>query len=84
MPIIRAGGTKGSLYGDSSYRTAAIRKQAIVNGQSKKQFQYPNDTNLMSAENQAKKPLISEHHLTKGSTNGSMEFIQAWNPNGFI
>lgn len=84
MPITRAGGTKGSFYGDSSYRTAAIRKQAIVNGQAKKQFQNPTDSDLLSATNQAKKPLISEHHLTKGSTNGSMEFFQAWNPNGFI
>lgn len=84
MPVIHAGGTKGPLYGDASYRTAAIRKQAIVNGQAKKKFQYPNDPDLLSADNQSKKPLISEHHLTKGSTNGSMEFIQAWNPNGFI
>jgi hypothetical protein len=80
MPIIRAGGTKGSLYGDASYRIAAIRKQAIVNGQCQKQT----CATSTSATNQLKKPLISEHHLTKGSTNGSMEYIQAWNPNGFI
>lgn len=80
MPIIRAGGTKGSLYGDASYRTAAIRKQAIVKAQCKK------DTcaTSLSTENQLKKPLISEHHLTKGFTNGVTEFIIQKNPNGFI
>jgi hypothetical protein len=84
MPITRAGGTKGSFYGDSSYRTAAIRKEAILNGQAKKKVQSPANNDLFSFINQSKKPLISEHHLTKGSTNGSMEFIQVRNPNGFI
>ena len=80
MPIIRAGGTKGSYYGDASYRTAAIRKQAVVGNQCQKET----CAESMSAVNQVKKPLISEHHLTKGSTNGYMEYIVARNPKGFI
>lgn len=78
--ILRAGGTKGSFYGDSSYRTAMLRKQAIVKGQCQK------DTcaTSSSAANQAKKPLISEHHLTKGFTNGVAEYMLQKNPTGFI
>ena len=80
MPIIRAGGTKGSFFGDASYRTAMLRKQAIVKGQCQKQT----CTTSSLAVNQAKKPLISEHHLTKGFTNGVAEYMLQKNPNGFI
>jgi hypothetical protein len=80
MPITRAGGSKGSFFGDASYRTAMLRKQAIVKAQCLK------DTcaESLSAENQLKKPLISEHHLTKGFTNGVAEYILQKHPNGFI
>jgi hypothetical protein len=80
--IIRAGGTKGSLYGDSSNRTAALRSRAIILGQSQK---IPgNPTDFLSAEGQLKKPLISEHHLTKGSTNGVKEVLWIKNKDGFF
>jgi hypothetical protein len=57
-----------------------IRKYAIVNEQCQK------DTCATSTsfETQAKKPLISEHHLTKRFTNGVMEYIIQKNPGGFI
>ena len=79
--ILRAGGTKSSFYGDASYRTAYLRKQAIISGQAQKTG---NVQTSMSTQAQAKKPLISEHHLTKGFTNGVQEFIILKNPNGFI
>ena len=80
--IIRAGGTKGSLYGDSSNRTAALRSRAIILGQSQK---LPGDpTGFLSGEAQAKKPLISEHLLTKGSTNGVKELFWIKNKDGFF
>jgi hypothetical protein len=78
--ILRAGGTKGSFYGDASYRTAMLRKQAIIKGQCQKET----CATSLSAENQAKKPLISEHHLTKGFKNGVAEYILQKHPNGFI
>ena len=80
MPIIRAGGSKGSPFGDASYRTAMLRKQAIVKAQCKKESCAASS----SAVNQLKKPLISEHHLTKGFSNGVAEYILQKNPNGFI
>lgn len=82
--ILRGANTKGSYYGDASYRTAYLRKQAIVGLQLQKTGVPPVLANVMSATNQAKKPLISEHHLTKGSTNGSMEFIQIKNKDGIF
>jgi len=82
--IIRAGGTKGSLYGDSSNRTAAIRSRVVKQLQFQKTGDPPVLDQVMSGTNQAKKPLISEHHLTKGSTNGVMEFIYIKNKDGFF
>jgi hypothetical protein len=80
--IIRSGtdNTKTSMFGDASYRTAFLRKQAIVKGQCQK------DTcaTSSSTQNQAKKPLISEHHLTKGFTNGVQEYILIKNKNGIF
>jgi len=80
--ILRSGAdnTKSSMYGDASYRTAFLRKQAIVKGQCQKET----CATSSSAANQAKKPLISEHHLTKGFTNGVQEFILQKNPNGIF
>jgi hypothetical protein len=80
--ILRAGmdNTKSPIYGDSSYRTAYLRQQAIKKGQYQKQTA----ATSMSAENQLKKPLISEHHLTKGFDNGVKEFTLMKNPFGFF
>jgi len=80
--ILRSGtdNTKSSMYGDASYRTAFLRKQAIVKGQCQKET----CATSRSAENQAKKPLISEHHLTKGFTNGVEEYILIKNKNGIF
>jgi hypothetical protein len=78
--ILRAGGNKGPQFGDSSYRTAFLRKQAIVNGQRQKTI----DANFLTAAAQLQKPLISEHHLTKGSDNGVREIYMIKNPAGIF
>lgn len=82
MSTLRSAGGKGSLYTDASWRTAAIRKNAILKGQLQKAGAVP--ANVLSAEFQSKKPLISEHHLQKGFTSGVMEAILGKNKNGFI
>jgi hypothetical protein len=81
--ILRAGiGSKGGRdFGDASFRTAYIRKQAIISGQVQKTG---DPATSMSAEAQAMKPLISEHHLTQGFSNGVQEFITLKNPTGFF
>jgi hypothetical protein len=78
--ILRSANSKGSYYGDASYRTAYLRKQAIVSGQKQK----TGDNTFLSTTAQAKKPLISEHHLTKGSTNGVMEVFMIKNSTGIF
>lgn len=75
---LRSAGGKGSLYTDASYRTAAIRKNAILKGQIQK------GADVLSSPNALKKPLISEHHLQKGFTAGATEVILGKNKNGFI
>jgi hypothetical protein len=75
---LRSAGGKGSLYTDASYRTAALRKNAILNGQVQK------GSNVLSKPNSLQKPLISEHHLQKGFTAGATEVILGKNKNGFI
>ena len=82
MSTLRSAGGKGSLYTDASWRTAAIRKNAILKGQMQKAIGAPGE--VLSAENQAKKPLISEHHLQKGFTSGVTEVLLGKNKNGFI
>lgn len=82
--ILRSANNKGSYYGDASYRTAYLRKQAIVGLQLQKTGNPAVPSVVMSTVNQAKKPLISEHHLTKGSTNGVMEFISIKNKSGIF
>jgi len=83
--ILRAGYSKSGggvmVYGDSSYRTAWIRKQAIIRGQAQKTADV--ETTMTTAA-QAMKPLISEHHLTKGFTNGVQEFMTIKNPSGIF
>jgi len=82
LSVTSAGGTKGSLYGDASYRTAALRKRAIVNGQIQKCG--GGVCNVLVNPIVSRKPLMGEHHLQKGSTGGVMEIISLKNPNGFI
>ena len=81
--ILRAGlDAKGGRYfGDASYRTAYLRKQAVLSGQAQKTG---SAATSMSTGAQARKPLISEHHLTTGFSNGVEEFIVLKNPAGFF
>ena len=81
--ILRAGiNSKGGRdFGDASYRTAYLRKQAIISGQVQKTN---NPATSMSSVAQSTKPLISEHHLTKGFDNGVKEFILMKNASGFF
>lgn len=79
--VIRGANSKGSYFGDASYRTAYIRKQAICSGQAMKEGTCDK---ARSSDNQAKKPLLAEQHLSKGSTNGSMEFLFIKNPKGIF
>jgi len=78
--ILRSASNKGSYYGDASYRTAYLRKQAIISGQ----FQKTGNNTFKSTTAQAMKPLISEHHLTTGSKNGVMEVFMIKNPTGIF
>jgi hypothetical protein len=80
---LRSAGGKGSLYTDASYRTAAIRKNAILNGQVQK-CGGVTPCKILSDDNALKKPLLSEHHLQKGFTAGATEVILGKNKNGFI
>jgi hypothetical protein len=82
LSVTSAGGFKGSFYGDASFRTAALRKQAIVNGQIQKCG--GGLCNVLVNPIVSIKPLMGEHHLQKGSTGGVMEIISLKNPNGFI
>jgi len=79
--ILRAGGNKGPQFGDASYRTAYLRKQAIISGQAQKTG---GDNTFLSASAQALKPLISEHHLTKGTDNGTREVLWVKNKDGIF
>lgn len=78
--ILRSANNKGSYYGDASYRTAYLRKQAIISGQKQK----TGNNTFLSTTAQANKPLISEHHLTKGSDNGVREVFMIKNPTGIF
>jgi len=83
MSTLRSAGGKGSLYTDASWRTAAIRKNAIIRGQIQK-CNGATPCDVLSGENVAKKPLIGEHHLQEGFTSGVVELILGKNKNGFI
>jgi hypothetical protein len=85
MPIIRSGldnkdASGGAMLGDASSRTAALRKQAIIWGQSQKET----CATSLSAANQSKKPFMREHHLSKGFTKGVMEFMLVKNKDGIF
>jgi hypothetical protein len=81
--ILRAGldAKGGRFYGDSSSRTAYLRKQAVISGQVQKTGNPATSTTTAA---QAMKPLISEHHLTKGIDNGVKEIFMLRNPSGFF
>jgi hypothetical protein len=83
MSTLRSVGGKGPLYTDSSWHTAAIRKNTILKGQIQKcEGAIPCD--LLSGPNVLKKPLIGEQHLQKGFTCGISELLLTKNKNGFI
>lgn len=72
--LVSAGGTKGSPYADASYRTAAIRKAAIIAAQKSKSPQY----------DPAQKPFIKEQHLAGGFTTGVLDAVLIKNCKGFM
>ena len=75
MPIIRAGiNGNVAFFGDASMRTAYLRKQAILGSQKAKTPQF----------DQTKKPLIGDHHLSTGVTNGVQEVYILKNNGAFI
>ena len=86
LSVRSAGGSKGSFYGDASYRTAALRKQSILAGQRQKcgNVGPVGSCQILSGANALKKPFIGEHHLQKGFTSGVTEVISLKNPNSFI
>jgi len=83
MSTLRSAGGKGSLYTDASWRTAAIRKNAILKGQIQKCGGIE-PCNVLSGSNVSKKPLLGEHHLQKGFTCGNTELFFLKNKNSFI
>jgi len=72
--VVSAGGTKGSSYADASYRTAAIRKAAIIGAQKSKTPQFDPD----------QKPFIKEQHLAGGFTTGVLDAVLIKNCKGFM
>lgn len=72
--VVSAGGTKGSAYADASYRTAAIRKAAIIAAQKSKTPQY----------DPTQKPFIKEQHLAGGFTTGVLDAVVKVNCKGFM
>lgn len=74
--LLSAGGSKGSYYGDASYRTAAIRKNAIINAQKSK--------NSTPEFDSTQKPFIKEQHLAGGFSTGVLDVIYKVNNKGFM
>ena len=72
--LVSAGGTKGSPYADASYRTAAIRKAAIIAAQKSKTPQF----------DLSQKPFIREQHLAGGFTTGVLDAVLRVNCKGFM
>jgi hypothetical protein len=70
--LVSAGGTKGSPYADASYRTAAIRKAAIIGAQKSKSF------------DSTQKPFLKEQHLAGGFTTGVVDAVLRVNCKGFM
>lgn len=74
VSVVSAGGRKGSQYSDASYRTAAIRKAAIIGAQKAKTPPF----------NPAQKPFIKEQHLAGGFTTGVLDAVLQKNCRGFM
>ena len=75
MPtVVSAGGTKGTQYADASYRTAAIRKAAIIAAQKAKSSPF----------DPKQKPFITEQHLGGGFTTGVIDAVLIKNCRGFM
>jgi len=71
-------GGKGKFV-DSSWRTAYLRKQAILSGQRQKTGSITLDT-----EATTKKPLIGNYHLQSGVQCGINELVFMKNKDGFM
>lgn len=74
VSVVSAGGTKGSQYADASYRTAAIRKAAIIAAQNSKTPKFDPE----------QKPFIKEQHLAGGFTTGVLDAVVKLNCKGFM
>jgi hypothetical protein len=75
MPIIRAGiNGDQPFFGDASFRTAYLRKQANLGVQAGKIIQY----------NQEEKPSFVSGHLKQGFTNGVKDVFIMKNRASFI
>ena len=74
LSVVSAGGTKGSYYGDVSYRIAAIRKAAIIGAQKSK----------TPAFDPSQKPFLREQHLGTGFTHGVLDVVLRKNCRGFM
>ncbi len=72
--LVSAGGNKGPSYADASYRTAAIRKAAIIAAQKSKSPQF----------DPAQKPFIKEQHLGGGFSTGVLDAVVRVNCKGFM
>ena len=72
-------GGKGKFV-DSSWRTAYIRKQAILSGQ----LQKTGSTITLDTEATTKKPLIGNYHLQPGVKCGINELVFMKNKDGFM
>jgi hypothetical protein len=72
--VVSAGGTKGSLYAHASYRTAAIRKAAIIGAQKSKTPPF----------DPSQKPFITEQHLAGGFKTGVLDAVLKLNCKGFM
>lgn len=74
VTVVSAGGSKGPSYADASYRTAAIRKAAIIGAQKSKTPPF----------NPEQKPFIKEQHLAGGFTTGVLDGVLRLNCKGFM
>ncbi len=74
VSVVSAGGTKGSYYADASYRTAALRKAAIIGAQKSKTPQF----------DPTQKPFIKEQHLGGGFKTGVLDAVLKINCQGFM
>jgi hypothetical protein len=75
MPtVVSAGGTKSPYYADASYRTAAIRKAAIIGAQKAKNPPFDPD----------QKPFVKEQHIGGRFHDGILDATLKLNCQGFM